>query len=80
MTSRAETKHEFLLRSTAVGTVVGAWLGAVPMPLDSDKPWQVWPISCTYGALLGYLLGLVGSWAWMYLFVGQGKPHKESTE
>lgn len=38
--------------------MLGAWLGAFPIPLDWDRPWQVWPISCTYGAMAGYLLGL----------------------
>ena len=23
------------------GAVIGAWLGAMPMPLDWEKPWQV---------------------------------------
>uniref|UniRef100_A0A6B2LR49 Phosphatidylinositol-glycan biosynthesis class F protein n=1 Tax=Arcella intermedia TaxID=1963864 RepID=A0A6B2LR49_9EUKA len=41
---------------SAVGTLVGCWLGALPIPLDSDRPWQVWPISCTYGALGGFYL------------------------
>lgn len=34
----------------------GAWLGAVVIPLDWDKPWQVWPIPCSLGALFGYLI------------------------
>ena len=52
--------------------MLGGWLGAFPIPLDWDRPWQVsfkklrileakiqvWPISCTYGAMSGYLLGL----------------------
>jgi GPI ethanolamine phosphate transferase 2/3 subunit F len=25
----------------AIGTVLGAWLGAVPIPLDWDREWQV---------------------------------------
>jgi phosphatidylinositol glycan class F len=24
-----------------VGTLVGAWAGAIPIPLDWDRPWQV---------------------------------------
>jgi len=34
-------------------TLVGAWLGAIPIPLDWDKDWQVWPISCCLGAVTG---------------------------
>lgn len=54
---------------TSTGTVLGAWLGAIPMPLDSDRPWQMWPISCTCGALAGYVTG-----ATLYLLrrCGQG--------
>ncbi|GAB1599102.1 phosphatidylinositol-glycan biosynthesis class F protein-like [Argonauta hians] len=40
-------------------SIVGAWLGAFPIPLDWDRPWQVWPISCEIGTLCGYLAGLV---------------------
>ena len=30
----------------AIGTVIGAWLGAVPIPLDWDRDWQVYfPVS-----------------------------------
>lgn len=32
---------------------VGAWLGALPIPLDWDTPWQVWPLTCCIGAIFG---------------------------
>mmetsp|Transcript_87795 Transcript_87795/g.128403 ORF Transcript_87795/g.128403 Transcript_87795/m.128403 type:complete len:271 (-) Transcript_87795:51-863(-) len=38
---------------------VGAWLGAFPIPLDWDRPWQAWPITCTAGAVVGQSLGLL---------------------
>ncbi|XP_014775891.1 phosphatidylinositol-glycan biosynthesis class F protein [Octopus bimaculoides] len=44
-----------------VCSIIGAWLGAFPIPLDWDRPWQVWPISCEIGTLCGYLVGLVVS-------------------
>lgn len=51
--------------STSVRFVLfGAWLGAVVIPLDWDRPWQVWPIPCSLGALIGsatsqvFILGL----------------------
>jgi len=34
--------------------MVGAWAGAIPIPLDWDRDWQQWPVSCCYGALLGF--------------------------
>eukprot|EP01113_Clastostelium_recurvatum_P007195 TRINITY_DN13339_c0_g1_i3.p1 TRINITY_DN13339_c0_g1~~TRINITY_DN13339_c0_g1_i3.p1 ORF type:complete len:187 (-),score=21.23 TRINITY_DN13339_c0_g1_i3:119-679(-) len=51
---------ECMCYGLTVGCVFGAWLGAIPIPLDWDRPWQVWPISCTYGGLIGYMIaGLV---------------------
>ncbi|KAK7431743.1 Glycosylphosphatidylinositol (GPI) anchor assembly protein [Neonectria magnoliae] len=39
------------------GATVGAWLGAVPIPLDWDREWQKWPITIVVGAYLGYIFG-----------------------
>ena len=38
-------------------TLLGAWLGAITIPLDWDRPWQAWPIPCVIGALVGYMTG-----------------------
>ncbi|KAI9678045.1 MAG: Glycosylphosphatidylinositol (GPI) anchor assembly protein [Caeruleum heppii] len=44
-----------------VGTLVGAWFGAVPIPLDWDREWQKWPVTIVAGAYGGWALGkLVG--------------------
>ncbi|CAI7812626.1 unnamed protein product [Closterium sp. NIES-54] len=45
--------------TSAHGAVVGAWIGAWPMPLDWEKPWQAWPICSIYGMLMGFLIGLL---------------------
>lgn len=37
----------------------GAWLGAVVIPLDWDRPWQAWPIPCSFGAMIGYVISQV---------------------
>ncbi|RUS79927.1 hypothetical protein EGW08_012315 [Elysia chlorotica] len=50
---------ELLVYYTSTCSLLGGWLGAVPIPLDWDRPWQVWPISCVIGALLGYSVGLL---------------------
>ncbi|BES87923.1 GPI biosynthesis protein family Pig-F [Nesidiocoris tenuis] len=42
-------------------TLVGAWVGAAFIPLDWERPWQAWPITCSFGALIGNIMG--------YLFV-----------
>lgn len=45
----------------AVGCLLGAWLGAVPIPLDWDREWQKWPVTIVTGAYAGYAVGkLVG--------------------
>lgn len=43
-----------------MGAVVGAWLGAVPIPLDWDREWQRWPVTIVVGLYAGSLLG---AWA-----------------
>ncbi|KAG6041756.1 hypothetical protein E4U41_002184 [Claviceps citrina] len=45
------------------GAVLGAWLGAVPIPLDWDRDWQKWPVTIVVGLYAGSLLGgsLAGS-------------------
>ncbi|KAK1569505.1 GPI biosynthesis protein family Pig-F [Colletotrichum navitas] len=40
-----------------VGGVLGAWLGAVPIPLDWDREWQKWPVTILCGLYAGYILG-----------------------
>lgn len=49
-----------------VGGTVGAWLGAVPIPLDWDRDWQRWPVTILCGLYGGYVLGRVigGTVAW----------------
>jgi len=59
-----KTNTERVCLTSSFGAILGTWLGAIPIPLDSDKPWQVWPISCTYGALIGFVVGLALGIAW----------------
>ncbi|KAH6642274.1 GPI biosynthesis protein Pig-F [Boeremia exigua] len=40
-----------------IGTVLGAWLGAVPIPLDWDREWQKWPVTIVTGAYVGFAIG-----------------------
>lgn len=48
--------------------MIGAWCGAVPIPLDWDEPWQKWPVTILTGAYLGYV---VGKFAGMYVVGGK---------
>ncbi|KAK5628979.1 hypothetical protein RRF57_004694 [Xylaria bambusicola] len=48
-----------------LGAGVGAWLGAVPIPLDWDREWQKWPVTIICGVYIGCMIGKVigGTWA-----------------
>ncbi|KAK0598185.1 hypothetical protein LWI29_032350 [Acer saccharum] len=52
---------EYMICIPAHTAIIGAWFGAWPMPLDWEKPWQEWPICVSYGAMVGYLVGIVAS-------------------
>lgn len=40
-----------------VGTVIGGWIGAIPIALDWDREWQKWPCTIVWGAALGWAIG-----------------------
>jgi len=42
----------------AKGALAGLYLGAIPIPLDWDRPWQQWPTTCVVGTLVGHVVGL----------------------
>ena len=47
----------------SVGVFLGAWVGAVPIPLDWDREWQRWPVTIVTGAYLGFVVGKgLGGW------------------
>jgi len=48
----------------AIGTLLGAWLGAVPIPLDWDREWQKWPITIVVGAYCGHAFGILIGLVW----------------
>eukprot|EP00899_Mesostigma_viride_P017547 jgi/Mesvir1/25794/Mv06772-RA.1 len=55
---KAASLAEVAVVMPALGAVLGAWLGAAVIPLDWDRPWQVWPISCVFGMVAGHAFGL----------------------
>ena len=58
--NKVELNSEPIVESlyvTAMGAFIGAWFGAFPIPLDWDRPWQVWPVSCNIGLAIGALMG-----------------------
>ncbi|XP_056167615.1 PIGF/3-ketodihydrosphingosine reductase fusion protein-like [Syzygium oleosum] len=58
---------DFMICLPAHGAIIGAWFGAWPMPLDWERPWQEWPICVSYGAIIGYLVGMVASLGFILL-------------
>ncbi|XP_024970868.1 phosphatidylinositol-glycan biosynthesis class F protein isoform X1 [Cynara cardunculus var. scolymus] len=52
---------DYMICLPAHGAVIGGWFGAWPMPLDWERTWQEWPICVTYGAIIGYLVGMLAS-------------------
>ncbi|PKX97996.1 PIG-F family protein [Aspergillus novofumigatus IBT 16806] len=51
----------------ALGTALGAWFGAVPIPLDWDRPWQAFPITILTGAYIGFAVGsVVSRSSWLF--------------
>lgn len=42
---------------TSLTSIIGTWLGAFPILLDWERPWQVWPVPCCCGAILGFVVG-----------------------
>jgi len=51
--NKLETLQEREAHHAALGTLFGAWLGAITLPLDWHQPWQTWPVPCVWGAWLG---------------------------
>lgn len=41
----------------ALGALAGAWVGAIPIPLDWDREWQKWPVTIICGMYLGAVIG-----------------------
>lgn len=39
------------------GTMIGAYAGAIPIPLDWDRDWQKWPVTVHLGACIGLVVG-----------------------
>ncbi|XP_068641028.1 PIGF/3-ketodihydrosphingosine reductase fusion protein-like [Aristolochia californica] len=67
---------DHMISLPAHGAVIGAWFGAWPMPLDWERPWQEWPICVSYGAVTGYLLGILASLSCTLVF--RGRKHAKS--
>lgn len=55
---RPTSRTERALGIPALSSILGSWLGAIPIPLDWDRPWQAWPTTLIYGTIGGFMLGM----------------------
>ncbi|KAF4323026.1 hypothetical protein BBO99_00003408 [Phytophthora kernoviae] len=56
---RVGDTQELYLTCSTIGAMLGAYIGALPIPLDWDRPWQQWPLTCLYGTLFGHAVGIL---------------------
>jgi hypothetical protein len=50
-----------VVRYRALGCCLGAWLGAMVVPLDWGMPFQEWPLPLVVGAVVGHNCGTLAS-------------------
>lgn len=62
------------------GTLAGAYLGAVPIPLDWDRAWQKWPVTVHIGACLGLAIGGTVQLLYSIFFRRSNRPRKVSVQ
>ncbi|GEQ66875.1 hypothetical protein JCM33374_g538 [Metschnikowia sp. JCM 33374] len=43
--------------SACLISLLGSWLGVIPIPLDWDRPWQQWPTTILIGGYIGAFAG-----------------------
>jgi phosphatidylinositol glycan class F len=60
-------REKFFMKNLIWGTIIGAWLGAIPIPLDWDRWWQRWPITCLVSSTIGAGISLIGSYLWLWI-------------
>ncbi|MFH4980187.1 hypothetical protein AB6A40_006896 [Gnathostoma spinigerum] len=58
---RPTNRYQLLAHRFSLGGVIGAWSGAIVIPLDWDRWWQRWPLPCIFGCLLFALIGFIVS-------------------
>ncbi|OQR78311.1 phosphatidylinositol-glycan biosynthesis class F protein-like [Tropilaelaps mercedesae] len=56
---RPENVCERSLLYVVACTLMGCWLGALPIPLDWEAPWQRWPLTCVMASIGGAVAGHV---------------------
>nr|XP_019007836.1 uncharacterized protein I206_07470 [Kwoniella pini CBS 10737]OCF46617.1 hypothetical protein I206_07470 [Kwoniella pini CBS 10737] len=59
---RPDSPLERALVYPVIGSLLGAWLGVIPIPLDWDRPWQSYPLTPAVSSILGFIAGGFVSW------------------
>lgn len=75
--NKPHDKLEILIHRNLYFTIFGAWLGAFVIPLDWDRPWQEWPIPCSLGAMIGFILSHVVMMFQIYMQHGPKKKQRK---
>jgi phosphatidylinositol glycan class F len=63
----SSSRKYFFMRNLVWGTIIGAWLGAIPIPLDWDRWWQRWPITCLISSTFGAGFSVIVSYLWLWI-------------
>ncbi|KAI8975764.1 GPI biosynthesis protein Pig-F [Mycotypha africana] len=71
------TTSEIYAYAQAICALSGAWIGAIVLPLDWDKEWQAWPISCVISTYVGHSVGVLAAFVWSSLKLLFGKKKTE---
>ncbi|KAI9485113.1 GPI biosynthesis protein Pig-F [Zychaea mexicana] len=58
------TGSEIYAYSQTICALSGAWIGAIVLPLDWERDWQAWPISCVISTYLGHAVGVATAFGW----------------
>lgn len=71
------TTSEIYAYAQAVCALSGAWIGAIVLPLDWDRDWQAWPISCVIATYVGHSVGVLAAFVWSSVKLIFGKKKSE---
>ncbi|KAI7903699.1 GPI biosynthesis protein Pig-F [Cokeromyces recurvatus] len=71
------TTSEIYAYAQAICALSGAWIGAIVLPLDWDREWQAWPISCVISTYVGHSVGVLAAFIWSSVKLLFGKKKSE---
>ncbi|CAO0789668.1 unnamed protein product [Mucor circinelloides] len=71
------TTSEIYAYAQAICALSGAWIGAIVLPLDWDREWQAWPISCVISTYVGHSVGVLAAFVWASLKLMFSKKKSE---